>query len=136
MLVLLLGEIDLSVGYLTLLSVALLRQFSRHLGWPAGPAIVAAVAICTLLGLAQGALVAWVRMPSFVVTLGGFLIFEGIANHITGGARSMCSIPSSARSAPTTCPNGAGWVLAVGGLGTASWPIRLARARTRTRAGG
>ena len=84
-LVLVLGEIDLSLGYLTLLSVTLTGQFSQISHWAAAPAIIAAVGICTLLGLAQGALIAWVRMPAFVVTLGGFLIFEGIAYHIVGG---------------------------------------------------
>jgi len=38
------------------------------------------------LGLVQGFFIAWVRMPAFVVTLGGFLIFEGIAYHLVGGA--------------------------------------------------
>ena len=36
--------------------------------------------------LVQGFLIAWVRMPSFVVTLGGLLIFEGIAFHILAGS--------------------------------------------------
>ena len=83
-LVLLLGEIDLSVGYLTALSAAVCASFSYTSGWPAGFAIAATVAICTLCGAAQGFLVAWLRMPSFVVTLGGFLIFEGISNHVMG----------------------------------------------------
>jgi D-xylose transport system permease protein len=83
-LVLLLGEIDLSVGYMTALSAAICASFSYMNGWPAGVAILATVAICTLCGAAQGFLVAWLRMPSFVVTLGGFLIFEGVANHTTG----------------------------------------------------
>lgn len=85
-LVLLLGEIDLSVGYLTSLAIAMCATFNVTDGWGPGPSIAMTIAICTLLGLVQGGLVAWVRMPSFVVTLGGFLIFEGIANHITGGS--------------------------------------------------
>ena len=84
-LVLLLGEIDLSLGYLTLLSVTLTGQFSQLSHWSAGATIVATLAICTILGLAQGFLIAWIRMPAFVVTLGGFLIFEGVAYHIVGG---------------------------------------------------
>lgn len=83
-LVLLLGEIDLSVGYLTSLGAAMCAAFSYVNGWPTAPSILLAILICTACGAAQGALVAWVRMPSFVVTLGGFLIFEGASNHITG----------------------------------------------------
>jgi D-xylose transport system permease protein len=84
--VLLLGEIDLSLGYLTLLSVAICSSFSELNGRPAWVCILAAIAICTVCGLAQGFLIAWVRMPSFVVTLGGLLIFEGIAFHILAGS--------------------------------------------------
>jgi len=84
--VLLLGEIDLSLGYLTLLSITLTAAFSANLHFPAAAAILAAIAICIALGLAQGLLIAWVRMPAFVVTLGGFLIFEGIAYNMVGGA--------------------------------------------------
>src|SRR5947209_18871815 len=62
--VLLLGEIDLSLGYLTLLSVALTSTFSALNGWSAGVTIAAAIIICTLAGLLQGLLIAWVRMPS------------------------------------------------------------------------
>src|SRR5947209_925887 len=52
--VLLLGEIDLSLGYLTLLSVALVASFSSLEHWSAGIAILAAIVICTLCGLVQG----------------------------------------------------------------------------------
>jgi D-xylose transport system permease protein len=82
--VLLLGEIDLSVGYLTLLcatTVAVLSAFAHQ------PAFIAGgIVVCTVLGLWQGFLIAVLRMPAFVVTLGGFLIFEGLAYHILSGA--------------------------------------------------
>src|SRR5436309_12342427 len=79
--VLLLGEIDLSLGYLTLLSVALTASYSQLDGWSAAFSIIVPIIVCTVCGLAQGLLIAWIRMPSFVVTLGGFLIFQGIADH-------------------------------------------------------
>ena len=62
-LVLLLGEIDLSVGYLTSLAAAIFASFSYINGWPAAPSIIMTVLICTGLGAIQGLLVAWVRMP-------------------------------------------------------------------------
>jgi D-xylose transport system permease protein len=111
-LVLLLGEIDLSVGYLTSLAVALAATFSVTDGWPAGPSIVATIAICTLLGLVQGGLVAWVRMPSFVVTLGGFLIFEGMANHITGGSSINVLDPFITSLGSYYVPKGLAWGIA------------------------
>jgi D-xylose transport system permease protein len=110
--VLLLGEIDLSLGYLTLLSVALTSSLSALQGWPAWAAIAGAILICALVGLGQGLLIAWVRMPSFVVTLGGFLIFEGIAYHILAGS-TINVFDSTINSIGTyNLPNGLSWALA------------------------
>lgn len=110
--VLLLGEIDLSLGYLTLLSVALTATFSALNGWSAGASIAAAIAICTVAGLCQGLLVAWVRMPSFVVTLGGFLVFEGIAYHILGGSTVNVFDPFLGKLGTYDLPSGVSWVIA------------------------
>jgi D-xylose transport system permease protein len=79
--VLLLGEIDLSIGYVAgigALTVAELQlpgsghQISGLL------AIPIAVAVCALIGLLQGSIVAYVGVPSFVVTLAGYLIWQGV----------------------------------------------------------
>ena len=125
-LVLLLGEIDLSLGYLTLLSVTLVGQFSQLSHWSAGATIIATLAICTVLGLAQGFLIAWVRMPAFVVTLGGFLIFEGIAYHIVGGGTINVFDPFIGSLNNFIDPT-LGWAVAV----TASIAIVAYRAYTR-----
>jgi len=84
--VLLLGDIDLSVGYLTLLCATTVAVLSAFAHQPAVVAIAGGVVVCTLLGLAQGFLISVLQMPAFVVTLGGFLIFEGLAYHILSGA--------------------------------------------------
>jgi D-xylose transport system permease protein len=84
--VLLLGEIDLSVGYMTLLSATTVAVLSAFAHQPAGLAIAGGILVTSALGLAQGFLIASLRMPAFVVTLGGFLIFEGMAYHILSGA--------------------------------------------------
>jgi D-xylose transport system permease protein len=111
--VLLLGEIDLSLGYLTLLSVCMTGTFSALNHWSAGASILAAILICTLCGLAQGLLIAWVRMPAFVVTLGGFLIFEGVAYHILGGSTINVFDPFVASLGSTYLSNNLSWVIAV-----------------------
>src|SRR5207237_7627837 len=41
-------------------------------------AMLAAVAICVVIGAGQGSVVAFVGVPSFVVTLAGFLIWQGV----------------------------------------------------------
>jgi D-xylose transport system permease protein len=79
--VLLLGEIDLSIGYLAgigALVVAELQLPGRSWQTNGLLAMLAAVAICALLGGVQGSIVAFVGVPSFVVTLAGFLIWQGV----------------------------------------------------------
>ncbi len=132
--VLLLGEIDLSLGYLTLLSVAIASSFSALQHWNAFGAIVAALIVCTVCGLAQGLLVSWVRMPSFVVTLGGFLIFEGIAYHILAGSTINVSDPFITALGTYYLPNMLSWILA-GAIFAAFVLSRVARNRSLAREG-
>jgi D-xylose transport system permease protein len=63
--------------------------------WPWWAAVLAALAICGGIGALQGALVALLRIPSFVVTLAGFLLFSGILIVILGGADSTVSLNTS-----------------------------------------
>src|SRR5579862_7122424 len=79
--VLLLGEIDLSIGYVAGIGALCVAEFqlpgSGH-DYNGLIAIVLAVIICGLIGLLQGAIVAFVGVPSFVVTLAGFLVWQGV----------------------------------------------------------
>ena len=78
--VLLLGEIDLSTGYVAglagVIGVQLVQPVTTNFPW--WVAIMAALLACAVIGAAQGTLVARLRLPSFVVTLGGNLIFNGV----------------------------------------------------------
>jgi D-xylose transport system permease protein len=79
--VLLLGEIDLSIGYLAGISAVIVAELAlpgRSLQMNGLLAMLVAVAVCAVIGGVQGSIVAFVGVPSFVVTLGGFLIFEGV----------------------------------------------------------
>jgi len=79
--VLLLGEIDLSIGYLSGIAALAVAEFqlpgSGH-AYPGLVAIAIAVGLCALIGGAQGSVVAKVGVPSFVVTLAGLLIWQGV----------------------------------------------------------
>jgi D-xylose transport system permease protein len=79
--VLLLGEIDLSIGYLSGIAALAVAEFqlpgSGH-AYPGLVAIAFAVGLCTLIGGVQGSIVAKVGVPSFVVTLAGLLIWQGV----------------------------------------------------------
>ena len=79
--VLLLGEIDLSIGYLSGIAALAVAEFqlpgSSH-EYPGLVAIAIAVGLCALIGGVQGSVVAFVGVPSFVVTLAGLLIWQGV----------------------------------------------------------
>ena len=77
--VLLLGEIDLSIGY----SSAIGAVFTAWLLVPPNPApwplaVLAGLAFPAFYGLVQGVIITWLRLPSFVVTLAGQLAGLGI----------------------------------------------------------
>src|ERR1700722_17157063 len=77
---LLLGEIDLSVGYVAAVGGAIAVQLVQPVttNWPWWAAVVIALIACALIGGAQGTLITRLRLPSFIVTLAGLLIFNGV----------------------------------------------------------
>ena len=77
--VLLLGEIDLSVGIVSGLAASVMAVLSVKQDWPGWAAIVAALLVGLGAGLFQGFFVTFFRVPSFVVTLAGLLGFQGRA---------------------------------------------------------
>jgi D-xylose transport system permease protein len=77
---LLIGEIDLSVGFVAPVGATVAVQLVQPstTNWPWLPAVIVALLICALIGALQGTLIARFRLPSFIVTLGGLLVFNGV----------------------------------------------------------
>jgi D-xylose transport system permease protein len=77
---LVLGEIDLSVGFVGAIGAAITVQLVQPIttNWHWVPAIIAGLLACTVFGVIQGTLITRLRLPSFIVTLGGYLIANGI----------------------------------------------------------
>ncbi|MGH7760427.1 MAG: sugar ABC transporter permease [Candidatus Dormibacteraceae bacterium] len=77
---LVLGEIDLSVGFVGAIGGAVTVQLIQPIttNWNWIPAILAGLLVCALFGAIQGTLVTLLRLPSFIVTLAGYLIANGI----------------------------------------------------------
>jgi D-xylose transport system permease protein len=88
-LVLLAGEIDLSLGSVTGVTSALLAVLVTSHHWPAGYALAAALALGLGIGLLQGAVTVLVGVPSFLVTLGGFLTWAGVQLSVIGPAGDL-----------------------------------------------
>jgi putative multiple sugar transport system permease protein len=78
LLVIVAGHIDLSVGSVCGFVGALAAVLMVSLGWHWLPAMVACLVAGAIVGAAQGWLVAYPKIPSFIVTLGGMLVFKGL----------------------------------------------------------
>jgi D-xylose transport system permease protein len=88
--VLILGEIDLSVGYVAAMGAVIMADtVGPNYGWPWWVAIIAALAVCACIGLIQGLLITQLGLPSFVVTLAGLLFWEGMALRIIGNVGTI-----------------------------------------------
>jgi D-xylose transport system permease protein len=87
--VLLVGEIDLSVGSVSGLSSAILGVLWVQMGWPVIVAILAALVVGCLIGCMYALLFNRLGMPSFVSTLSGLLAFLGLQLYILGPTGSI-----------------------------------------------
>lgn len=87
--VLLLGEIDLSIGSMSGLSSAILGVLWVQLGFPVPVAIAGAVMMGVLTGLIYGFMRNRFEMPSFVATLAGLLALLGMQLYILGPTGSI-----------------------------------------------
>ncbi len=88
-LVLLIGEIDLSVGAVSGLSAAIMAVLSVHMGYPGWAAILIGLAAGAGIGLLQGWWFASLHVPSFIVTLAGFLGWQGALLLVLGNTGTV-----------------------------------------------
>ncbi|GAB2924643.1 ABC transporter permease [Micromonospora polyrhachis] len=129
--VLLLGEIDLSAGYASGVCAAVLANLVTLQGYPWYVAVAAALGTGVLIGCVLGFLVAKVGIPSFVVTLAGFLAFQGIVLMLVKEGTNV-SVRDSVlvAIANRNLPPWLGWLLAA--VAVASYAVvQLLRHRNR-----
>ncbi len=113
-LVLLLGEIDLSVGSVAGLCAAVLAVLVVNQGWPWWAGIAAMLGVGAAIGAFQGAWLALIGVPSFVVTLAGLLGLLGVQLRVLGDVGTLNVFdPNIAALATTYLPDVWGWILAI-----------------------
>jgi len=111
--VLLLGEIDLSVGAVSGLAAAVMTVLNVNHGWSPYLAIVAGILVGTAIGLLQGSLFSRFAVPSFVVTLAGLLAWQGALLQVLGSTGSInINDPKITGLANTFYSDAVGWVFA------------------------
>jgi D-xylose transport system permease protein len=114
-LVLLLGEIDLSVGSIAGLTSAILGVLVVYHNWPWWLAIIAMLAFGAGIGAFQGMWFAFFGVPAFVVTLAGYLAWQGVQLRVLGSSGTVNVFePHIDNIAGTYLPKPWGWALGVG----------------------
>ncbi|MCX3061702.1 sugar ABC transporter permease [Streptomyces sp. GXMU-J5] len=131
--VLLIGEIDLSVGSVSGLAAAVFAVLNVQNGVPEWLALVAAVLVGTAVGALQGFSFARTGVPAFVVTLAGLLAWNGVMLYVLGTSGTIDldadGLVAKLTSYSFTAP-GAAYGAAAAGVGLlllASWRARLRR---------
>ncbi|HWR23813.1 MAG TPA: ABC transporter permease [Feifaniaceae bacterium] len=79
------GGIDLSVGSNVALTGLIMAVLMKNYGVGVGPTILIGLVCAGLIGLVNGALIAYLDLPPFIATLGTMSIARGAAYTITGG---------------------------------------------------
>ncbi|WP_316529649.1 sugar ABC transporter permease [Kitasatospora brasiliensis] len=87
--VLILGEIDLSLGSVAGASAAIAAVLTVRQGWSEWVAILAALGAACVMGLLHGLFFARVGVPAFVVTLAGMLAWSGLQEYVLGGGGTV-----------------------------------------------
>jgi ABC-type xylose transport system permease subunit len=88
-LVLLVGQIDLSVGAVSGLAAAVVAVGFMQQGWPLAVAVLVAVALGAAFGAGYGWLYTRLGVPSFVITLAGLLVAVGLQVQVLGDTGSV-----------------------------------------------
>lgn len=112
--VLLIGEIDLSAGVAGGASATIIALMLIDYDWTWWAATLAGVAVGAVIGLAIGSLVAFLGIPSFVVTLAFFLALQAVPLKLIGAGGSLrFNDPVLRGLSIKNVPVTAGWIAAI-----------------------
>jgi D-xylose transport system permease protein len=129
-LVLLLGEIDLSVGAVSGLCAAIMAVLIEQKGWSPYLGIAAGVLAGTAIGLFQGTVFTRFVVPSFVVTLAGLLGWQGAHLDVLGETGTVnVTDPKVTGLTSTFYGDAFGWTLAIAGIAAYAGVTLLSRQR-------
>ncbi|WP_035856409.1 sugar ABC transporter permease [Cryptosporangium arvum] len=128
--VVLLGEIDLSAGSVSGLSAVIMTILSVKHGWPPVAAIAVALLGAALIGLLHGWMFTRLGMPSFVATLAGLIGWQGLMLYLLGRGGTI-NLPFDgflAKLSDTWLPTWMSWLVVVVCTASAVLDRRLRRA--------
>src|SRR5207302_10482366 len=124
-------QIDLSVGSLVGLAggIATMTQ-----GWGLLPTLLSAIVVAVAVEALQGALIAYLNIPSFIVTLGGLLTWRGVILYLSKGETIRVRLPVCRLLGVALITPASGIALAVVAIVAVFW-LAISRQRARRRYG-
>lgn len=137
LLIIVAGHIDLSVGSVAAFTGAVAAWLTVDVGLPFWAVIPLTLIVGGLIGAAQGYWVAFWRIPSFIVTLAGMMVFRGATMLLLGGQnigpfpKAFQSMSSGFIPDPTGLmkPHGLTLIITALAIGVITWIGVRARAR-------
>ncbi|MBN2433806.1 MAG: sugar ABC transporter permease [Spirochaetes bacterium] len=128
------GHIDFSTGSVCGFIGAIAAILNVWLGWGTFSSIVVALFLGMVIGFAQGYLVAYQKVPAFIVTLGGLMIFRGLLVGVTRGITVAPLSASFVAIGQNYVLPVIGWIIA-GVAVSAIWVLELRTRSTRLKYG-
>lgn len=133
--ILLIAEIDLSVGSVSGLAAGVMAVLNVHHGWAAVPAIIVGILVGTGIGLLQGTLATRFGVPSFIITLAGLLAWQGALLQVLGSTGTINLTNATITGlANTFYSNSVSWIITIVAIALYALPTLYGQVR-RARAG-
>jgi D-xylose transport system permease protein len=134
LMVIITGQIDLSVGSVVGLAGGIAAIAQGWLGWGLMPSLAAGISVGIAIGAVQGSLTAYVNIPAFIVTLGGLLAWRGVILGLSRGETIPIRLQSFKAIGQDYVGPTVGWIIAAIAVAAIVW-LALARNRARRRHG-
>jgi D-xylose transport system permease protein len=128
------GQIDLSVGSVVGLAGGVAAIAQGWFGWGLVPSLAVGLLTAFVIGAGQGSLVAYLNIPAFIVTLGGLLAWRGVVLGLTRGETIPLRLQAFKSIGQDYVDPRIGWVIAFLAVAAVVW-LALASNRARKRHG-
>jgi D-xylose transport system permease protein len=128
------GQIDLSVGSVVGLAGGIAAIAQGWLGWGLAPSLTAGIAVAIAIGAIHGGLTAYLNIPAFIVTLGGLLAWRGVILGLSRGETIPVRLQGFKAIGQDYVGPMVGWVIAALAVAAIIW-MTITRNRARRRHG-
>ncbi|MGI8836516.1 MAG: sugar ABC transporter permease [Pyrinomonadaceae bacterium] len=132
LMVIITGQIDLSVGSVVGLAGGIAAIAQGWFGWGLVPSLAVGIGVAVAIGAIQGGLTAYLNIPAFIVTLGGLLAWRGVVLGLSRGETIPIRLQAFKSIGQDYVGPLVGWVIAAVAVAAIVW-MTIARNRARRR---